>query len=82
MALYGVVAHDGLGRVSEHLCHVEVEGLHAVALHEAEVCVARGLADDIQRGTLALGYAAHMVDVLLVDEQSHALLTLVGNDFL
>ena len=68
--------------MAEHLGHVEVEGLHAVALYEREVGVASGLADDIERGTLALGNAAHVVNVLLVDEQAHALLTLVSNDFL
>ena len=82
MTLNGLVAHDGLRRVTEHLGHIEVEGLDAVGLLEREVGVAGGLADHIQRGTLALGNAAHMLDVLLVDEQSHALLALVGNDLL
>ena len=82
MTLHGLVAHDGLGRVAEHLCHVEVEGLHAVALLEREVGVAGGLADHVQRGALALGDLADVVDVLLVDEQAHALLTLVGDDLL
>ena len=71
VVLDSLVDHHGLGRVAEHLCHVEVERLHAVALHKAEVGVACGLADDIQRGTLALS-----------DEQSHALLALVGDDLL
>ena len=66
--------------MSEHLSHVEVERLHAVALHKAEVGVARSLTDDIQRGTLALSDLLHVLKVLLVDEQSHALLTLVGDD--
>ena len=44
--------------------------------------IACGLSHNIQRCTLALCYAAHMLDVLLVDEQTHALLTLVCNDFL
>ena len=42
--------------------------------------VARSLTDDIQRGTLALGNLLDVLQVLLVDEQSHALLTLVGDD--
>ena len=44
--------------------------------------IAGGFTNYIQRSTLALGNLAHMVDVLLVDEKTHALLTLVGNDFL
>ena len=44
--------------------------------------VASCLAYYIQRSTLALCDAAHVVDVLLVDEQAHTLLALVGNDFL
>ena len=82
VALHGVVAHDGFRRVAEHLGHVEVEGLHAVALAEGEMGVAGGLAHDVERGALALGYLAHMVNMLFVDEQAHALLALVGNDFL
>ena len=42
------------------------------------MCVAGSLADNIQRSTLALGNLAHVFDVFLVDEQSHALLALVG----
>ena len=75
---YRVVPHVGLGRVAEHLRHVEVERLNAIALHETEVGVARGFADNIQRSALAFGYFAHVLDVLLVDEQAHALLALVG----
>ena len=82
MALDGLVSHDGLRRVAEHLGHVEVEGLHAVTLLEREVGVACGLADHIQRSTLTLGDLADMFDMLLVDEQAHSLLTLVGDDLL
>ena len=82
MALYGLVHHIGLGRMTEHLGHIEVERLDAVALLEREVGIAGGLTDHIQRGTLALGNLAYMLDMLFVDEQAHALLTLVGNDFL
>ena len=77
-----LVDHHRLGRMSEHLSHIHVEGLHPVGLAERKVGVARRLADHIERSTLALGYLAHTVDVLLVDEQSHALLTLVGDDLL
>ena len=44
--------------------------------------VAGCLAHYIQRSTLALCDATYVVDVLLVDEQAHALLALVGDDFL
>ena len=82
VTLHGIIAHDGLRRVSEHLGHVEVEGFHTVALFEGEVGITCGLTDHIQRGTLALGNLTYMFDMLLVDEQTHALLTLVGNDLL
>ena len=42
--------------------------------------VARSLADHVHRGTLPLGNLTHVVYVFLVDEQSHAFLTLVGDN--
>ena len=66
----------------EHLRHVEVEGTLPVGLHKREVRVAGGLAHHVHRGALALGNFAHVVEVFLLNEQAHALLTLVGNDFL
>ena len=66
--------------MSEHLCHIQIEGLHTVALHEREVCITCRLTHHIQRSTFTFSDAAHMVDMLLVDEQSHALLTLVGDN--
>ena len=68
--------------MTEHLCHIQIEGFYAIALNEREVGVASGLANHIQRSTFTLGNTAHMVDMLLVDKQSHTLLTLIGNDFL
>ena len=68
--------------MTEHLRHVKVERLHAVPLLEREVGIARRLADNIQRGTFALSNLLHMLYVLLVNEQSHALLALVGNNLL
>ena len=82
MTLYSIVAHDGFGGMPEHLRHIQVEGLHAIALLEGEMSVARGFADHIQRGTLALGDTTYVFDMLLVDEQAHALLTLVGDNLL
>ena len=77
-----LVAHHGLRRMTEHLCHVEVEGFLAVALDEAEVGVACGVTDNIERCTLAGCNLLHAVEVLLVDEQAHALLALVGDNLL
>ncbi len=79
---YRLVLHDGLRRVAEHLGDIKVEWLHPIFLLEREVGIARRLADDIERSTLTLGYPADMVYMFLVDEQAHALLALVGNDFL
>ena len=47
MALYGVVAHNGLGAVSEHLAYFQVEGTHAISLLESEVGIASGFAHHI-----------------------------------
>ena len=80
--LDSVVAHDGFRRVTEHLGNVQVEGLHTVALLEREVGITSGLADNVHRSTLALGYLLHMLDMLLVNEQTHAFLTLVGYNLL
>ena len=82
VSLHGVVTHDGLGRVTEHLGNVEVERLDAVALDKREVGIARGLTDHIQRRTLTLSNLTHVFNVFLVNQQSHAFLTLIGNDFL
>ena len=82
MALYGLVHHIGLGRMTEHLSHIEVERLDAVALLETEVSITRGFANYIKRCTLALGNAAHVFDMFLIDEQAHTFLTLIGNNFL
>ena len=67
--------------MAKHLCHVEVEGPSAVGLLEGEMRVAGGLADHIHRCTLTLGYGTDVVEMLFLNEQSHTLLTLVGNDF-
>ena len=81
-AFHSLVVHIRLGTVAEHLRHVQVERAHPVALLECEMRVAGRLAHDIHRGAFALGNLAHVVDVLLLDEQAHALLRLVGDDFL
>ena len=81
-AFNGFVHHNGLGRMAEHLSHIEVKRFFAVALHKREVCIARGLAHHIHRGALTLRNLCNMFDMLLVNEQAHALLALVGNYFL
>ena len=79
MALNGLVLHHCLWSVAEHLRYVEVERTFSIALNEREVSVAGRFADDIHRSTLAVGNLFHVVEVLFVDENAHALLRLVGN---
>ena len=79
---HGFVHHDGLGRMAEHLCHVQIEGLHAVALNEREVGIACCFAHNVHRSAFTLGNLAHVFYMFLVNEQAHALLALVSNDFL
>ena len=74
--------HVGLGRVAKHLCHIEVERTDTVTLLKSKVCVTRRFAHHIQRRTFTLSNLTHVFDMFLVNEQTHALLTLVGNDFL
>ena len=77
-----LIVHVRLGRVAEHLCHIQVEGAHTVTLLESKMRIARRFAHHIQRCTLTLCNLTHVLNVLLVNQQTHALLTLVGNDFL
>ena len=44
--------------------------------------IARSFSHHIHRCTLALGNLPHVVEVFFVDQQSHALLRLVGDDLL
>ena len=81
-AFHGLVPHDSLGRMTKHLSHIQVERTHAIRLLEGEVGIACGLSDDVKRRTLPFGYLADVFDVLLVDEESHAFLAFVGDDFL
>ena len=82
MPLHSLVTHYCLGAVAEHLSYVKIEWAHAVGLLEGEVGIARGLAHHVERSSLALGNAADVFDMLLVDEQAHAFLAFVGDDFL
>ena len=80
-AFDSLVHHHRLGRVAEHLCHIKVERTHAVGLFKGKMRIAGGFAHYVHWCTFALGNAAHMVEVFLFDEEAHAFLTLVGNDF-
>ena len=82
MTLHSLIAHDGLWRMAEHLRHIQVERLHAVALYEREMGIASGFTHHIQWGTLALSNFPDMLDMLFVDEQTHAFLTLIGDNLL
>ena len=73
-ALNGLICHDCLWRMTEHLSHVQVEWLDTIALDKREVGIACGLTDNIHRCTLTLSNLLHVVEMLLVNEQAHALL--------
>ena len=81
VALHRSIGHHGLGRVTKHLCYVEIEGTHTVFLLESEVSITSGFTHHIERCALAFSNFAHLVDVFFFDEEAHALLALVGNDF-
>ena len=82
LALHSMVTHDGLGRVSKHLAYFQVKWAYPISLFEGKVGISCGFTHHIEWCTLTLCYLAHMIDMMFIDEQSHALLTLVGNDFL
>ena len=79
---YGFVYHHRLGRVAEHLRHIQVEGFHTVTLYKREMGIACGLTHYVHRGAFTFGNTTHMFNMFLVDEQAHAFLALVGDDFL
>ena len=64
--------------MAEHLGDIKVERLHAIFLYKREMCIACRLAYDIHWCSLALCYLPHLFDILLVNEQSHPLLALIG----
>ena len=66
--------------MTEHLGHIKVERLDAVTLLEREMGIASCLTNHIQRSTLTLSNLSYVLDMLFVDEQSHTLLTLIGDD--
>ena len=82
LAHHGLILHICLWRMSKHLTHFQVERTHTISLFESEMCITRCLTHHIQWSTLTLSNLAHMLNVLFLNEQAHALLTFVGNDFL
>ncbi len=82
VVLHRDIFHYGLWGMSEHLRHIKVEGLNTIALNKREMCVASGLANNIERCALALCNLADTLHMFILYEQAHALLTLVGYDFL
>ena len=80
MVRNGRISHNRLGRVSEHLRHIQVERFHTIALHEREMGIARRLTHHIHRCTFTFSNLPHLLNMLFVDEQAHTLLTLIGDN--
>ena len=77
-----VVGHHRAGCLAEHVVHGQVDGFHPVGLTEYEAVVAGRLAHYVEGGALAVGYLTDAVNIFFVDDDTHALLTLVTYDFL
>ena len=77
-----LILHDRLGRMAEHLGHVEIEGAYAIGLNEREVGIARCFTYDIHRSTFALCDTTHVFEVFFLNQEAHTFLALVGDDFL
>ena len=81
MAFYRLVTHDSLGRMPEHLCYIEVEWFRSVALLEREMRISGGFTHYIHRRSFAFGNPLHVLQMLLIDKESHTFLAFVGDDF-
>ena len=80
---YGTVVQHRARRLAEHILQFQVDRLLArFVVDKSKLHVARRLADHIERRTFTLGNAAQFVDILLFDDESHALLRLVADDLL
>ena len=77
-----LISHDSLRTMTKHLSHIEVERSLPIPLLEGEMGISCRLSDYIKRSALPFCNLADMLDVLLVDEESHAFLAFVGDDFL
>ena len=81
VTLYGFVYHVSLGRRTEHLFHGKVERTYTVSLLEGKTMVAGSFTYHIHRSTFAFSYFTYMLDGFFFNQQSHALLAFVGDDF-
>ena len=77
-----MVLHDGARRFAEHIFQFDIDGLHSVCLFEDKLHVVCRLTDYIHRGTFAVGNAFHTLYVFFLQQETHALLTFVADDFL
>ena len=77
----GLIAHNGTRSFTEHILHIEIDRTNAVFLLEHKTMVIGSLADNIHRCAFALGDTAHMLDIFLGNKHTHALLTLVTDNF-
>ena len=68
--------------MTKHLSHIEVERSLPIPLLEGEMGISCRLADHIKRSSFPFCNLANMLDVFLVNEETHAFLTFVGDDFL
>ena len=69
-------------RVTKHLLDIQVKRFNAITLPETEMSVTCCLTYNIEWRPLTLSYFAYMFNMLFVNEQTHALLTFIGDNFL
>ena len=79
--LYSDIGHDCLWRVSKHLCYIKVERLYTVTLNKAKVSISCGMSHHVHGRTLSFCNLFHVVKMLFINEQSHAFLAFIGNNF-
>ena len=82
MTLNGLINHIGLWRRTEHLAYCQIERTDTISLLESKAMVACGFTHHIHWSALTLGNLADMFQCFFLDEQAHALLALVGDNFL
>ena len=82
MIRLGLIDKHRLRRTTEEVGNSQVNGSLAFLADETQTFIARHLAHFVIRGTLTLSGLLDDVLVLLVDQQTHAFLRLVADDFL
>ena len=82
MAFYCFVHHVCFRRRAEHLVNRQVKRTYAVGLFKGKAVVACRFAYHVHRSTFAFGNLLHVFDGFLFNQQSHAFLRFVGDDFL